>query len=98
MMFSFQLDEFSRLGLYTDNTMDHLIRNALKEKGLKSSGKGRHWKEKLWLDQDGSATYAGPTRWFRGSVRTLRGCAEFPPGHEYLIYHRPTKVRYLYST
>jgi hypothetical protein len=72
--------------------MDRLIANALKEKGLKSSGKGRHWKEKLWLDSEGAITWAGPARWFRGTVSSLRGCAEFPPGHEYLIFHRPNKV------
>lgn len=35
--------------------------------------------------------WAGPVRWFRGSLQVIHGSPEFPPGRELLFFHRPTK-------
>lgn len=52
--------------------------------------KGLHWKDKLWLECHGSHTWAGPVRWWQGSLRIVHASTEFPAFHEILIFHRPT--------
>jgi hypothetical protein len=48
-----QLDEFSRKGVHSSVTMDQQISRILPMYGAASS-RGRHWKEKLWLEQEGT--------------------------------------------
>lgn len=92
----YQLDEFSRKGLYSSTTMDQILSRLLPQKGVKSS-RGIHWKDKLWIEQEGAFDWAGPVRWFKGSLKIVHGCHEFPPGREVLIFHRPTKMYNIYE-
>ena len=49
------------------------------------------WKDHCFIDQGDSNDWAGPVRWFRGSLQIIHGSPEFPPGRELLFYHRPQK-------
>jgi hypothetical protein len=100
----FQLDEFSRKGKYSNVTIDQLLSKEL-ERGSMSSGnsisthsprartahRGLHWKDKLWLESHCAHTWAGPVRWFQGSLQIVHASPEFPAGREILIFHRPAK-------
>ena len=106
--------------------MDQQISRLLPNRGFgEKVNRGRHWKDKLWVEQEGnsavstgwcmrdvlacninltffkckrpmcmpgSINWAGPVRWFRGTLQIVKGSPEFPPGHEVLIFHRPEKV------
>ena len=43
------------------------------------------------ITQGDSNDWAGPVRWFRGSLKIIHGSPEFPPDRELLFYHRPHK-------
>lgn len=87
----YQLDEFSRKGVHSNITMDNLIGKAMERNGSLTMNRGRHWKDKLWLEADGAMTWAGPVRWHQGSLRIVHASPEFPAFREILIFHRPTK-------
>ena len=36
-----------------------------------------------------SREWAGPVRWWQGSLQIIHGSPEFPPGREILLYHHP---------
>ena len=46
------------------------------------------WQDHCFIDQGDSNDWAGPVRWFRGSLQIIHGSPEFPPGRELLFYHR----------
>ena len=50
------------------------------------------WQDHCFIDQGDSNDWAGPVRWFQGSLQIIHGSPEFPPGRELLFYHRPHKV------
>ena len=70
----YQLDEFSRKNLYVDTTIDRLIARAFvgRNRG-ENSNVGVHWKDKLWVEQDGSEAWAGPVLWLGGKLAIVRG-------------------------
>jgi len=57
----------------------------------RTAHRGLHWKDKLWLESHCAHTWAGPVRWFQGSLQIVHASPEFPAGREILIFHRPTK-------
>lgn len=93
-----QLDEFSRKGIHSNVTMDQIIQKATdngnnnnkqpQSQSQLTVSRGLHWKDKLWLEADGSHTWAGPVRWFQGSLQIVHASPEFPAGRELLIFHR----------
>lgn len=88
----YQLDEFSRKGLFANTTIDQIMSREIdKSAGKLTVHRGLHWKDKLWLEAEGAHGWAGPARWFRGSLQIVRASAEFPAFHEILIFHRPTR-------
>jgi hypothetical protein len=57
----------------------------------KPMNRGKDWKDHCFYDEGDSNDWAGPVRWFRGSLQVVHGSPEFPPGRELLFYHRPGK-------
>lgn len=53
--------------------------------------KGVNWKDHCFYDEGDCVDWAGPVRWFRGSLQVVHGSPEFPPGRELMFFHRPTK-------
>lgn len=74
--------------------MDSIIRRVLKDRRKgEQMNTGKNWKDKLWIEQEGAVDWAGAVRWQAGALRLVRATPEFPAGHEFLIFHRPEKVR-----
>ena len=46
-------------------------------------------KEHIFSDPGESLTWAGPVRWWQGSLQIIHGSPEFPAGRELLFYHHP---------
>lgn len=86
----YQMDEFSRKGLYMQTNIDNFVKNVIPRRGERMNN-GIHWKDKLWVEQEQSYFHTGPVLWHDGRLTILHGSPEFPPGREILIYHRPNK-------
>ena len=86
----YQMDEFSRKGLYPKINIDDFVKNVLPNRGERMN-RGIHWKDKLWVEHEQSYYHTGPVLWHQGKLTVVHGSPEFPPGREILIYHRPTK-------
>lgn len=53
--------------------------------------RGKAPQDMSFHDEVDSITWAGPVRWFRGTLQVAHGNAFFPPGRELLFYHRSVK-------
>ena len=61
----YQMDEFSRKGLYTKTNIDDFVKNVLPNRGERMN-RGIHWKDKLWVEQEQSYFHTGPVLWHQG--------------------------------
>ena len=63
----YQMDEFSRKGLYPKTNIDDFVKNVLPNRGERMN-KGIHWKDKLWVEHEQSYYHTGPVLWHQGSL------------------------------
>ena len=63
----YQMDEFSRKGLYPKTNIDDFVKNVLPNRGERMN-RGIHWKDKLWVEHEQSYYHTGPVLWHQGSL------------------------------
>ena len=51
--------------------------------------RGINERDHIFSDPGESLTWAGPVRWWQGSLQIIHGSPEFPAGRELLFYHHP---------
>jgi len=91
-MKNYLLDEFLSDGPYSSSTMDRIIPRVFEKRNQGDKiNLARHWKDKLWVEHHGANDWAGPVVWRDGNIRVVKQTDVFPPGHEFLLFHRPTK-------
>lgn len=89
---NYLLDEFLSDGPYSSSTMDKIIPRVFAQRNQGDQmNLARHWKDKLWIEAHGANEWAGPVIWSGGKISVIKETDVFPPGHEFLLFHRPTK-------
>lgn len=53
--------------------------------------RGKDWHDHCFIEEVDSLQWAGPVRWFQGSLHVIHGSPYFPPNRELLFFHRPER-------
>lgn len=72
------------------HSLTYRLKRLLEKKDLRIN-RSKHVYDHAFLEEVDSIEWAGPIRWFRGSLQVLHGSEIFPPERELLAFHRPVK-------
>lgn len=54
-----------------------------------TANRGQNDREHIFSDPGEAQSWAGPVRWWQGSLQIIHGSPDFPPGREILFFHHP---------